>query len=70
MEDVCPNLAAGVGMGGVNDELYREMGPATLLELRRFLKEYEEYYSVDSFITDMFGYNCSWHWHGFIRRMI
>ena len=70
VEDVCPNLAAGVGMGGVNDKQYREMGPATLLELRRFLKEYEEYYSVDSFITDLFGYNCSWHWHGFIKRMI
>ena len=41
VEDVCPNLAAGVGMGGVNDKQYREMGPATLLELRRFLKEYE-----------------------------
>jgi len=25
-------------------------------------------YKVDSFFTDYFGYNCTWHWHGFLRK--
>ena len=25
-------------------------------------------YKVDSFFTDFFGYNCTWHWHGFLRK--
>ena len=40
-----------------------------LTELRSFLNEYKDWYSVDSFFTDFFGYNATWHWHGFIRRM-
>ena len=69
VEDTNPFTAAQVGMGGVTDDQYTLMGPKQLTELKGFLKEFEEYYSIDSFITDLFGYNCSWHWHGFIRRM-
>ena len=25
-------------------------------------------FKVDSFITDFYGYNCTWHWHGFLRK--
>ncbi|XP_065895994.1 uncharacterized protein [Dysidea avara] len=25
-------------------------------------------YKVDSFFTDFYGYNCTWHWHGFLRK--
>ena len=68
-EDTGPHIPCKLGMYGVFDVPYEELGTAALEELKTFLKEYEDYYSVDSFITDMFGYNCSWHWHGFIRKM-
>ena len=25
-------------------------------------------FKVDSFLTDLYGYNCTWHWHGFLRK--
>ena len=25
-------------------------------------------FKVDSFFTDLYGYNCTWHWHGFLRK--
>ena len=69
-EDTNPNMALKLGMGGVVDYgSYEIMGPKQLNALKGFLQEYEEYYAVDSFFTDLFGYNGSWHWHGFIRRM-
>ena len=40
-----------------------------LSRLKRFLKGYSQYYAVDSFYTDFFGYNGTWNWHGYIRRM-
>lgn len=45
------------------------LGPEKLEALKAFLHKYDEYYAVDSFLTDFFGYNCSWMWHGFVRRM-
>ena len=74
-------VGMGMGMGGISDgssthtgtssdhDQYEQMGAKQLTELKEFLKELEDFYIVDSFFTDMFGYNCSWHWHGFIRRI-
>ena len=25
-------------------------------------------FKVDSFFTDFYGYNCTWHWHGFLKK--
>ena len=69
VEDTDPTTAAEVGMGGVNKQAYTTMGSKQLACLKSFLQAHEEYYSVDSFLTDMYGYNGSWHWHGFIRKM-
>ena len=47
------------------------VGANKLEEVQNFLREYEVHYhyAVDSFFTDLFGYNGTWHWHGFIKRM-
>lgn len=69
VEDTSPILAKEVGMGGISNSEYELMGPKQLNALKEFLCEYEEYYSVDSFFPDLFGYNGTWHWHGFIKKM-
>lgn len=68
VEDTNPNLATVAGMGGVYEE-FEVMGPKSLNCLKSFLRDFEDYYAVDTFITDLYGYNGCWHWHGFIRRM-
>ncbi len=71
VEDTCPDLAkeCGMGMRFVQPTEFRTMGRKQLDCLREFLHEYEDFYAVDSFLTDLFGYNSSAHWHGFIRKM-
>jgi cephalosporin hydroxylase len=69
VEDTGPDILKECGMYMGNEGVYVQMGPKQLQCLRQFLHDYEEFYAVDSFLTDLFGYNCSWNWHGFIRRM-
>ncbi len=69
VEDTGPDIVKELGMYMGNQGEYVQMGPKQLQCLRQFLQDYEEFYAVDSFLTDLFGYNCSWHWHGFIRKM-
>ena len=45
------------------------IGTGLLDQLKYFMSKYEDQYAVDSFLNDMFGYNGTWHWHGFVRRM-
>ena len=47
-----------------------ENGTIKLEKLKKFLQTYKEHYAVDSFFTDLYGYNGTWHWHGFVKRMI
>ena len=69
VEDTGPDLVLQVDLKMAKKGGFTPVGAKQLKCLRRFLHDYEEFYAVDSFLTDMFGYNCSWHWHGFIRRM-
>ena len=49
-----------------------EMVPAgvgNLELLRDFLQKHGQDYQVDSFYTDLYGYNCIPHWHGFLCKM-
>ena len=68
VEDTDPRIPREVGMG-FYEEPYLEYGTQKLENLKGFLKEYEEYYAVDSFYTDFYGYNGSWFWHGYVKRM-
>lgn len=67
---VCSKWSVGrMYMQEFEDAAYEETGPVLLNELKEFLKKHDEHCKVDSFFTDFFGYNCTDHWHGFIRRM-
>ena len=38
-------------------------------EIRDFFVRHPEDYQVDRYFTDFFGYNTTWNWNGFLRRM-
>ena len=44
-------------------------GNFLLHSVKEFLAKYDGKVAVDSFFTDFYGYNGTWNWHGFIRRM-
>lgn len=68
VEDTNPHVPSKSGMGLIYPE-YVPFGPDKLNRLKEFLSEYEDYYAVDTFFTDFYGYNGTWNWHGYIRRM-
>ena len=45
------------------------LGVCNLELLRKFLMEHGRDYLVDTFYTDLYGYNCTSHWHGFLCKM-
>ena len=69
VEDTNPYIPRDLGSSGTAFDSIPLAGTDKLEELKDFLREYDSHYSVDSFFTDFYGYNCSWMWHGFIRRM-
>ena len=69
VEDTGPDTIKECGMFMGNEGTYAQVGPKQLQCLRQFLRDHEEFYAIDTFLNDLFGYNCSWHWDGFIRRM-
>jgi len=67
VEDTNPLLPMHLGTGHIHPP---SIGGNELLEtLKQFLTEHCNDYKVDSFFTDLFGYNGTWNWHGYIRRM-
>ena len=68
IEDSNPLVPFTVGTGRVHLE-YEMTGTRLLDVLKKFLSDYEDSFAVDSFYTDLFGYNGTWNWHGFIRKM-
>lgn len=70
VEDSNPDLPRGFGFGRIDPTVpYERAGPKALQVLKTFLNDYKQFYAVDSFYTDLFGYNGTWNWHGYIRRM-
>ena len=73
VEDTNPHMPkAVVGEEGVGENLFPEYVPFgnRLLDcVKSFLARNKETFAVDSFFTDFFGYNGTWNWHGYIRRM-
>ena len=68
VEDLSPIKPQKMGVGRINPE-YKLAGSYGLDVLKKFLSDYEDSFAVDSFYTDLFGYNGTWNWHGFIRKM-
>lgn len=69
VEDTNPDIPSKLGYGHVCKVEYKKLGMASLEVLKKFLTDYSEKYAVDSFYTDFYGYNGTWNWHGYIRRM-
>ena len=68
VEDLSPIKPRKIGVGRINTE-FKVAGNYGLNVLKKFLSDYEDDFAVDSFYTDLFGYNGTWNWHGFIRKM-
>ena len=48
---------------------YEPIGTRLLKCVKTFLERNKGSFAVDSYFTDFFGYNGTWNWHGYIRRM-
>ena len=64
VEDTTPMHLGG---GQINPE-YIPGGDKLLKTLKRFLEKHHDC-KVDTFFTAFFGYNGTWNWHGYIRKM-
>lgn len=66
IEDTNPAIPGTFGMStdGAND-----WGDWKHREIIEFFQRRGEDYRVDTYYTDFFGYNGTWNWNGFIRRM-
>ena len=69
VEDTDPTSVPRLGENKHDFNADKGIGPELLEQLKSFLTEHGDHYAVDSFLTDLYGYNGTWHWHGFVRRM-
>lgn len=70
VEDTHPNIPTVMGAGRIcQQQEYKPWGTKLLDALKKFLTKHEKECAVDTYFTDFFGYNGTWNWHGFIRRM-
>ena len=69
VEDTNPDTPAVAGMGLYQELGYERWGEGKLNELRDFMRTYGADYRVDIYYTDMFGYNGTWNWNGYLRKM-
>ena len=79
-EKTNPMLGDKFYMGERNPQLYRDrsvvgvsysqMGKWKLEYMRDFFAPHGDFYAVDTFFTDLFGYNCSSQMNSIFRRMI
>lgn len=69
VEDTNPEAPAISGMGLDESLGYEPYGTEKLDELRTFMETHGAAYRVDTYYTDMFGYNGTWNWHGFIKKI-
>jgi len=66
VDDTNPNCPTFTDDGYV---LEGKWGRAKLDIVHEFLKKHEDYYRIDSYYVDMFGYNGTMNWDGFIKRI-
>jgi len=70
VEDTDPRAPSKIGLHVMfTAEECEPIGPEKLNMLKAFVREHGHDYLVDSFFTDFYAYNGTWHWHGFLRRM-
>ena len=68
-DDTDPEAPVKNGMGWDNYPPYEPIGTGKLHALKEFMTKYDDFYRVDTYFTDMFGYNATNNWNGYVRRM-
>ncbi|MEZ6095240.1 MAG: CmcI family methyltransferase [Pirellulaceae bacterium] len=66
VEDTNPHIP---GTFGDSADEVMDWGDWKHKEIKSFFNEHDAEYQVDRYYTDFFGYNATWNWNGFIRRM-
>ena len=66
VDDTNPDTPAVAGMGLYEELGYEPWGMEKLKELGEFMRQYGADYRVDAYYTDMFGYNATWNWNGYL----
>lgn len=69
IEDTNPDAPAISGMGLDEALGYQPYGMEKLNALQTFMASHGAAYRVDTYYTDMFGYNGTWNWNGFIKKI-
>ena len=60
IENTNPNVPLAEGL---------HAGTGKLEALKNFLKmPVGKDFKVDTYLTDFYGYNCTWNWHGFLQK--
>ncbi len=70
IDDTNPDTPAISGMGLYDELGYERFGLGKLNELGEFMRDHGTHYQVDTYYTDMFGYNGTWNWNGYLRKMV
>ena len=65
VEDTNPWIPGNFG----KDEDEAEWGDWKWQELQGFFDQHVDEYLVDRYYTDFFGYNGTWNWNGYVKRM-
>jgi cephalosporin hydroxylase len=71
IEDTVPWIPGTFGPATEADEAdtAAEWGDWKWKEIEAFFAAHGDAYRVDRYYTDFFGYNGTWNWNGFVRRM-
>jgi cephalosporin hydroxylase len=65
IEDTIPWIPGSFG----ESDGENEWGDWKWRDVRAFFAEHEAAYRVDRYYTDFFGYNATWNWNGFVKRV-
>ena len=69
IEDTNPNNSKYFYLGDEHSREYEPIGPDKLNCLKKVLSGMGGTFSVDTYFTDMFGYNSTNNWDGYLRKM-
>jgi cephalosporin hydroxylase len=69
IEDTIPWIPGRFGPASDPGDAAEEWGDWKWRQIETFFATHGDAYRVDRYYTDFFGYNGTWNWNGFVRRM-
>ncbi|XP_078357413.1 uncharacterized protein LOC144642323 [Oculina patagonica] len=69
VEDGTPHSPFGMGMGLAEEKEYKTWGDKKLVGMKEFISKHPNRYLVDTYYNDFYGYNASFNWNGFWKRV-